>query len=184
MSEWEKIIYELVKNPIEVVEETDIIYKEYPKNKLNARIYRNESKAKQPILIDIHGGAWNVGSRFGGVYYDRQLALAGFKVAAIDFRHAPEYQHPSATEDIETAIEYFRTNSEEIDGDVSVMDMHYLIAERGEKVKHFVDRHELGLFEIDKTLEIMRTVGFKAWYLPDGLMKNRGLYIGKKNKNQ
>ncbi len=117
MSEWKKIIDELVKNPIEGVEETDIIYKEYPEIKLNARIYRSKSKTKQPILIDIHGGAWNVGSRFGGVYYNRQLALAGFRVVAIDFRHAPEYQHPSATEDIETAIEYFRSNADEIDGD-------------------------------------------------------------------
>ena len=64
--------------------------------------------------------------------------------------------------------------------DISVMDMHYLIAERGKKVKHFVDRHELGLFEIDNTLEIMKGVGFDAMYLPDGLMENRGLYIGKK----
>lgn len=117
MSDWEKIIDELVENPIEGVEETDIIYKEYPEIKLIARIYRNQSNAKQPILLDIHGGAWNEGSRVGGVYYDRQLALAGFRVVAIDFRHAPDYQHPSATEDIETAIEYFRTKSEEIDGD-------------------------------------------------------------------
>jgi acetyl esterase/lipase len=117
MSDWEKIIDDLVKNPTEKVYETDIIYKEYPEIKLKARIYRNQSESKQPMIIDIHGGAWNVGSRFGGVYYDRSLALAGFTVIAIDFRHAPEYQHPSATEDIETAIEYFKTNSDEINGD-------------------------------------------------------------------
>ena len=73
-----------------------------------------------------------------------------------------------------------RVNVSEIEGDVSVMDMHYLIAERGKRVKHFVDRHELGLFEIDRTLEIMKAAGFDAWYLPDGLIVNRGLYIGKK----
>jgi acetyl esterase/lipase len=117
MSEWEKIIDDLVKNPIGGVKETDIIYNEYPEIELKARIYRNESREIRPILIDIHGGAWNEGSRFGGVYYDRQLALAGFRVVSIDFRHAPEYQHPSATEDIEIAIEYVRTNAEEINGD-------------------------------------------------------------------
>jgi SAM-dependent methyltransferase len=73
-----------------------------------------------------------------------------------------------------------RVNISEIDGDVSVMDMHYLIAKRGEKVKHFIDRHELGLFGVDETLEIMKAVGFDAWYLSDGLMVNRGLYVGKK----
>ena len=117
MSEWEKIIDDLVKNPVEGVEETDIIYLERPEIKLNARVYRNESTDTQPILVDIHGGAWNVGSRFGGVYYDRHLAAAGFRVVAIDFRHAPDYQHPSATEDIESAIEYVVKNAEMLGGD-------------------------------------------------------------------
>ncbi|TFH16880.1 hypothetical protein E4H04_05925 [Candidatus Bathyarchaeota archaeon] len=58
--------------------------------------------------------------------------------------------------------------------------MHYLVAKRGRKVKHFIDRHELGLFDIERTLDIMKAVGFEAWYLLDGLMENRGLYIGKK----
>ncbi len=111
------IINELVKNTVKGIEETDIIYKEHPEIKLNARIYRNKSTTNQPIIIDIHGGAWNVGSRFGGVYYDRHLASAGFTVLAIDFRHAPKYQHPSATEDIESAIEYVITNAEELKGD-------------------------------------------------------------------
>ena len=71
-----------------------------------------------------------------------------------------------------------RVHVSEIDGDVSVMDMHYLVAERGKGVKYYVDRHELGLFEIDNTLEIMRRVGFDARYLPDGLMESRGLFIG------
>ena len=87
---------------------------------------------------------------------------------------------PSMTVYEDDDLKIARVNVSEIDGDVSVMDMHYLIAERGKKVKHFVDRHELGLFEIDKTLEIMKEVGFDALYLPDGLMENRGLYIGKK----
>ena len=87
---------------------------------------------------------------------------------------------PSMTVYEDDDLKIARVNVSEIDGDVSVMDMHYLIAERGKKVKHFVDRHELGLFEVDKTLEIMKGVGFDALYLPDGLMENRGLYIGKK----
>ena len=69
----------------------------------------------------------------------------------------------------------------EVDGDVSILEMHYLVAERGVKVKHFIDRHELGLFDVEKTLDIMKMVGFEAWFLPDGLMKDRGLYIGKKH---
>ena len=64
-------------------------------------------------------------------------------------------------------------------GNVSVFDMHFLVAERGKGTKHFVDRHELGLFEPEKTLRIMRDVGFDARHLKDE--KNRGAYIGIKN---
>ena len=64
--------------------------------------------------------------------------------------------------------------------DVSVMDLNYLIAEKNQDVLHVVDRHEMGLFEVEKTLQLMRDIGFKAKYLKNGLMKNRGLYIGVK----
>ena len=60
------------------------------------------------------------------------------------------------------------------------MEMHYLIAERGTPVKYYVDRHELGLFDMDVTLTMMRQAGLDAEYLPDGLMTNRGLFIGIK----
>ncbi len=67
-----------------------------------------------------------------------------------------------------------------IKDNISVMDMHYLIAEKNKDVKHFIGRNELGLFEIDKTLKIMKDAGFNAKYLKKGLLKDRGLYIGIK----
>jgi ubiquinone/menaquinone biosynthesis C-methylase UbiE len=73
-----------------------------------------------------------------------------------------------------------RLNVSQRKDDVSVLKMHYLIAERDGEVKHYIDRHELGLFEIKDTLEIIRSVGFQAEYLRDGLLKERGLYICKK----
>lgn len=77
-------------------------------------------------------------------------------------------------------IKIARLNSTKLEGDISVMEMHYLIAEKNKDVKHFVGTHELGLFEIDKSLEIMKDAGFEAEFLEDGLMKERGLYIGVK----
>jgi ubiquinone/menaquinone biosynthesis C-methylase UbiE len=88
---------------------------------------------------------------------------------------------PSITTYEDDDLKIARVSVSEINGNVSVMDMHYLIAERGKSVKHFVDRHELGLFEVEKTLDIMSKVGFKAEYLPDGLMEKRGLFIGIKD---
>jgi ubiquinone/menaquinone biosynthesis C-methylase UbiE len=65
-------------------------------------------------------------------------------------------------------------------GDVSVMDMHYLIGEKGKQVEHHVDRHELAMFDRDRMLDYMRQAGMAASFQPDGLMQERGLFIGIK----
>ncbi len=77
-------------------------------------------------------------------------------------------------------VKIARLNSTKKEGDLSIMEMHYLIAEKDEDVIHFVDVHELGLFETDKTLDFMEKAGLKAEFLKDGLMENRGLFIGVK----
>lgn len=88
--------------------------------------------------------------------------------------------HPGMTTYDGDDIKIARLNTAKIENDLSVMDMHYLIVEKNKDVKYFVDKHELGLFDTDKTLELMKKAGLKAEFLKDGLMKERGLYIGVK----
>lgn len=80
------------------------------------------------------------------------------------------------TEDIKIA----RLNTTKIENDLSILEMYYLIAERNKDIEYFVEKHELGLFEIDKFLEYMIKAGLKTIFLQDGLMKGRGLYVGTK----
>ena len=65
-------------------------------------------------------------------------------------------------------------------GSLSVTDDHYLIAEKNKRIKHLVDRHELGLFENKAMLGAMRNAGLHAIFLKKGLRANRGLYVGIK----
>ena len=110
-------INKIIQNPLKGIEENDLIYLQHPELSLKARKYRNNSKKKQPIIIDIHGGAWSSCDRTIGVLYDRYIAKAGFTVIAIDFRQGPDYHHPSSSMDIESAIEYTLTNADELGGD-------------------------------------------------------------------
>ena len=66
-------------------------------------------------------------------------------------------------------------------GNVSIMDMHYLIAERNKNVRYIVDRHELGMFESEKVLRFMKAAGLKTRFLRTGLFKDRGIYVGVKD---
>jgi hypothetical protein len=58
--------------------------------------------------------------------------------------------------------------------------MHYLVAERDKDVKYFLDRHELGLFEVDQTLKILEEAGLQSRFLKHGLVDKRGMFVGTK----
>jgi ubiquinone/menaquinone biosynthesis C-methylase UbiE len=67
-----------------------------------------------------------------------------------------------------------RLNVSKIRGNLSVLDIYYLIAERNETVRHFVDRHEVGMFEFKRILALMRKTGFQAKFLRGKLNKAKG----------
>lgn len=80
------------------------------------------------------------------------------------------------SEDIKIA----RVNNTKLENNISILEMSYLIAERDKDIEYYVEKHELGLFEVEKFLEFMKNNGLKAEFLEDGLMKGRGLYVGIK----
>ena len=77
-------------------------------------------------------------------------------------------------------VKIARLNVSKKVGDLSVMDFHWLVAEKGKPVKHFVDRHVMGIFDVGKTLELMEAAGLKAKFMKKGLRTSRGLFIGVK----
>jgi ubiquinone/menaquinone biosynthesis C-methylase UbiE len=62
---------------------------------------------------------------------------------------------------------------------LGIFDFHFLVGEN-RRIKYFVDRQYLGMFEKKKVLKMMKDAELKSEYLKNGLMKNRGLYIGVK----
>lgn len=64
---------------------------------------------------------------------------------------------------------------------LSVINMHYLISENNQEPQYFRDRHELGLFETEKTARLLENAGFQTKFIPDCLIKGKGLFICIKN---
>jgi ubiquinone/menaquinone biosynthesis C-methylase UbiE len=79
-------------------------------------------------------------------------------------------------------IKIVRLTDSQLKNNNSILEMHYLIAEKNKKIKYFIDRLDEGLFDTAKTLKFLKNAGFKALYLKSGLMNDRGLYIGVKIK--
>lgn len=70
-----------------------------------------------------------------------------------------------------------RMNSSERRGNRSVMDMHYLVADNG-KVRYWVERHDLALFDVPTQLEAFRAAGLGVRHIPSRFTMPRGLYVG------
>lgn len=77
----------------------------------------------------------------------------------------------------EPDLKIARINTSMVDGRISILDLHYLIG-TPEGTDHLVERHELGLFEIEETLDAFKSAGLEATYNKEGLM-GRGLYIAR-----
>ena len=66
------------------------------------------------------------------------------------------------------------------DGDRAVLDFHWLVTRRNEGVEHFLERHELLFCSPEEMTSIFSSVGFDCRWESDGLMKGRGLLLGKR----
>ena len=61
----------------------------------------------------------------------------------------------------EPELKIARFSTSKMDGRLSYVDFHYLVA-TPEDTQHFVERHELGLFETSEQLDILSQAGFEA----------------------
>jgi ubiquinone/menaquinone biosynthesis C-methylase UbiE len=78
----------------------------------------------------------------------------------------------------EPELKIARINTGSIEGRLSYFDFHYLIG-TPEGIEYFIERHELGLFEMEEMYEALRGAGLEVTYDEKGLT-GRGLYIGRK----
>ncbi len=93
----------------------------------------------------------------------------------------PDTWHPDTVHAVfidEPELKIARINTSFVDGRVSFFDLHYLIGTPA-NTEHFVEHHELGLFEQTEMLEAFTAAGLDASYDENGLT-GRGLYIGRK----
>ena len=76
----------------------------------------------------------------------------------------------------EPQLKIARVNTSFVDGRLSYFDLHYLIG-TPQGTEHFVERHELGLFDRAEMTAAFEAAGLAISYDEEGLM-GRGLYIG------
>src|SRR5262245_15972902 len=89
----------------------DIEYLRHGDTPLLARLFKPRGAGPFPLIIDLHGGAWNLGDRLMDTPINEPLAQSGVVVAALDFRMPPVAEYPASLADVNYAIRWFKTQA-------------------------------------------------------------------------
>jgi acetyl esterase/lipase len=89
--------------------------------KLMARIYRPKGHGPFPVLLDLHGGAWNTKDRLANETMDRAVASSGVLLAAIDMTLAPEAPYPAAVQDANYGVRWLKSRAPVWGGDPATL---------------------------------------------------------------
>ncbi|MGH8668325.1 MAG: alpha/beta hydrolase, partial [Burkholderiales bacterium] len=85
--------------------------------KLMARIYRPKGVGPYPVLLDLHGGAWNDKDRTANETMDRAVAASGVLVVAVDMTLAAEAPYPASVQDANYGVRWLKSKSAQWGGD-------------------------------------------------------------------
>lgn len=95
----------------------DVEYRRDPVRTLMARVYQPQGEGPFPVLLDVHGGAWNDQDRTANAPVDERLATSGILVVAIDVRLAQEAPYPASVADANYGIRWLKSKAREWNGD-------------------------------------------------------------------
>jgi acetyl esterase/lipase len=101
----------------EMASQTDVVYAEHDGTKLVGDLYLPKGRSKAPVLVAVHGGGWQVGSKAFYRYWGLFFARAGYAVFAIDYRLGKAGTYPAAAYDVKAAIQFVRAKASDFDLD-------------------------------------------------------------------
>lgn len=99
----------------------DTDFRRNAKRMLKARIWQPQGAGPFPVLLDLHGGAWNDKDRFANVPMAENVAQSGVLVVAVDLTLAPEAPYPTSIQDANYAVRWLKAKAAEWKGDASTL---------------------------------------------------------------
>jgi acetyl esterase/lipase len=93
------------------IEVEDIEYLRHGDAPLLARLFKPRGTGPFPLIVELHGGAWNLGDRLMDTPINEPLAKSGVVVVALDFRMPPVAPYPASLADINYGIRWCKTQA-------------------------------------------------------------------------
>ena len=87
----------------------DLTYATVGDKELKLDLYVPEGVDSPPLVVWIHGGAWQFGSKANP---PANFVESGFALASVEFRQSTEAPFPAMVHDIKAAVRYLRANAD------------------------------------------------------------------------
>jgi acetyl esterase/lipase len=88
---------------------------------LMAKVYQPKGKGPFPVLLDLHGGAWNNKDRTANEPMARAIAASGVLVVSPDMTLAAEAPYPACVQDAHYAVRWLKMKAPGWNGDPSTL---------------------------------------------------------------
>jgi acetyl esterase/lipase len=89
----------------------------YPKPLAQAMRSQQEIAQTYPMVVFVHGGSWESGSKEEYAFVGQSLAQAGYVTAVINYRKAPKHVYPDFVEDTAQAVAWSYNNAASLHAD-------------------------------------------------------------------
>lgn len=105
----------MTRSTYDVILTTGLTYREVDEELLSADLYKPVTELPPPIVVYVHGGGFQFGSRRDDSDTRlRALAQHGLAVLSIDYRLAPAARFPAQILDVRAAVEWVRSQAPQL----------------------------------------------------------------------
>ena len=101
------------------VKTQDVEYLRHADQPYLARVYQPDGDGPFPMLVYVHGGAWNLADRTADALINERMAATGLVIVALDFRLAPAHPYPAQIADVNFGTRWMKAHAADFKGDAS-----------------------------------------------------------------
>ena len=94
----------------------DVEYRREGSRSWLASVYQPQGPGPFPVLMEVHGGAWNNNDRLQNEPLNQAVAASGIVVVAVDFRQGEDGRYPGSIADVNYATRWIKQHASDFNG--------------------------------------------------------------------